>query len=142
MTFMRFHRTAAALARVSELGRSVMDILSRAPGFDANAPTVSSGVIAFFRLSPADRTAALAVLAKAPDDLTTSVSEIDKALAGFNSLPDSSDLGSVIASLRPAVAQLQDLRDKLAVPLELKMTAAEVEEKKKNWQPWAYKPGE
>ena len=111
--------TVTALARIGALGQEVLDILSRAQGFNAAVPTVSGGVIAFFRLSPADRTAALAALSYAPNDLNASLSEIDKALAGFNSLPDSSDLGSVIASLRPAVAQLQDLRDKLAVAAEL-----------------------
>jgi len=112
-------QTATALARLGALGQSVLDILSRAQGFDPSAPTVSSGVIAFFKLTPADRAAALAALSKAPDELNVSLSEIDKALIGFNSLPDNSDLGSVVASLRPAVAELEAVRGKIAVAAEL-----------------------
>lgn len=112
-------KTAVALGRVGALGQSVFDILARAQGFSANEPTVSSGVIAFFKLSPDDRAAALAALSKAPDDLSASVFEIDQALAGFNSLPDASDLGSVIASLRPAIVELEAVREKLAVAAEL-----------------------
>ncbi len=112
-------QTATALARLGALGQSVLDILSRAQGFNAGAPTVSTGVIAFFKLSPADRTAALAALSKAPDELDNSLSEIDRALVGFNSLPDNSDLGSVVASLRPAVVELEAVREKIAVAAEL-----------------------
>jgi hypothetical protein len=112
-------QTATALARLGVLGQSVLDILSRAQGFDPSAPTVSSGVIAFFKLAPDDRAAALAALSKAPDELNASLSEIDKALIGFNSLPDNSDLGSVVASLRPAVVELETVRGKIAVAAEL-----------------------
>jgi len=111
--------TATALARIGTLAQSVLDILSRAQGFNPSAPTVASGVIAFFKLSPDDRAAALAALAKAPGDLNASVSEIDKALIGFNSLPDNSDLGAIAASLAPAIIQLQDVREKLSVAAEL-----------------------
>ncbi len=111
--------TATALARLGALGQNILDILSRAPGFDSGAPTVASGVIAFFKLSPDDRAVALAALAKAPGELKTSLDEIDKALIGFNSLPDASGLDSVVASLRPAIAQLEAVRAKIAVAAEL-----------------------
>lgn len=112
-------QTANALGRLGGLGQEILDVLSRAQDFNAEAPTVSGGVIAFFRLGTADRAAALKALEKVPSDLAASLSEIDKALVGFNSLPDNSDLGPAIASLRPAMVQLSDARDKLATAAEL-----------------------
>jgi len=111
--------TADALARVANLSQNVLGILARAGGFNASEPTVSGGVIAFFKLSPTDRDAALKALSMAPDGFDASVSEIDKALAGFNSLPDATDMASTIASMRPAIAELSALRDKLAAAAEL-----------------------
>jgi hypothetical protein len=113
--------TATALERVAALGNDVLDALSRAGGLDAKMPTVSGGVVAFFRLPPADRQAVLAKLDQVPADFSASVADIDQALAGFDSLSASNGqyLALTVDSLKPVVAELRDVRDRLASAGEL-----------------------
>jgi hypothetical protein len=113
------YKTANALSRLTVLGKDILDVLSRTNGFDASAPTLKGGVIAFFRLSAADRLAALKALDKAPADLAASVDEIGKALDGFNSLPDTAELAPIVTALRPMIAELSNLQDKLSAAAEL-----------------------
>ncbi len=112
-------KTATALERIANLGDGLLGILSRAGGLDASAPTVSGGVVAFFRLPPADRQEVLEELSRAPVDLAASVDEIDKALAGFDSLPATQYLAPIVDSLKPVIAELRGLRDRIAAAAEL-----------------------
>lgn len=111
--------TATALERIATLGDDLLGTLSNAGGLNASAPTLSGGVVAFFRLSPENRRAVLKDLSHAPSDLSASVDEIDEALAGFDSLPDSGYLTPIVSSLKPVIAELRGLRDQLAAAAEL-----------------------
>lgn len=107
-------QTATALGRLAELGNKVLGILASSGDFDLNDPTLTGGVEAFFRLPPVEREIELKNLAAAPEALASSLSEIDQALAGFKSLPESGYLAPVVQSLSPIISELANVRDRLA----------------------------
>lgn len=113
--------TATALERVTATAEDIIGSLASAGGLDAKNPTVSGGVVAFFRMAPADRRAVLARLDGMPSDFDASVAEIDRAIAGFGSLSigEGSYLSPIVGSLRPAIAQLTELRKRLAEAADL-----------------------
>jgi hypothetical protein len=113
------YQTATALERVATLGESILNVLSKTGGLDAKTPTVSGGVIAFFRLPAADRHAVLGQLNQVPADFGASVTEIDQALAGFDSLSSSDYLAPTVASLKPIIVELKNIRDRLAAAGDL-----------------------
>lgn len=112
-------KTTDALVRVSVLGEELLGILSRSGVLDASAPTLGGGVDAFFRLPIADRRAALETLERVPKDFGISVSEMDQALSGFESLPTDTMLQSSVAELQPMLVKLTELRNQLASVSEL-----------------------
>ncbi len=107
--------TATALERVAVAGDDVIAALSRAGGLDAKNPTVSGGVVAFFRLPVPERQALLRRLGELPDDFDASVAEIDRAIAGFDSLSaeGNSYLSQSIAGMKPMIAELRSVRERL-----------------------------
>jgi len=110
---------STALERVATLGDDVLLILSRAGGLDRSAPTLGGGVEAFFRLPADDRRTVLSRLDRIPDDFNASVSEIDQALAGFATLPNTPSLSPVISALGPAIGELQEIRGRLVQAIDL-----------------------